>query len=142
MYKIEPTTYGFKVTSTGSFTLDEVERLRIDLLRTLSAYNRPFSLLLDARKMVPPPPEVRDAFVTLHASIWQLSCERVAFIVESPVAKGQVRQMHYSASPNSQDRIFDSSKFPDWEARALAWVTDGVEPDEMSNTEKLAIQKF
>jgi len=141
MYNIEQTTYGFRVTSAGSFTMEDVEHLRIDLLKTLSAHHRPFSLLLDARKMVPPPPNVREAFVKLHASVWQLSCERVAFVVESPVAKGQVRQMHFSASPNNPDRIFDSSKCPDWEARALAWVTDGVDSDGMCNTEKLAIQK-
>jgi hypothetical protein len=140
MYKIEETSYGFRVTTTGSFAMDEIDQLKLDLLSTLAGHNRPFSLLLDARKMIPPAPAIRDAFIELHASVWQLSCERVAFIIESPVAKGQIRQMHYSASPNSQDRIFDATRCSDWETRALAWVADGVEPVGLCSTEKLAIQ--
>jgi len=65
MYKIEQTDYGFRVTSAGSFTVDEVERLRVDLLGTLSTYNRPFhSFSIRARWS--PPPDVRDIFVQLH----------------------------------------------------------------------------
>jgi hypothetical protein len=140
MYKIEETSYGFKVTSAGIFTMDEIDQLKHDLLSTLAGHNRPFSLLLDARKLVPPEPAVREAFVELHASVWHLSCDRVAFIIESPVAKGQIRQMHHSASPDGRDRIFDATKCPDWETRALAWVADGVEPVGLSSTEKLTIQ--
>ena len=142
MYKIEPTIYGFKVTSAGLFTVEEIEQLRTDLLKTLSEHDRPFSLFLDARKLVPPAPEVRDVFVQLHGSIWQMSCERVAFVIESPVAKGQIRQMHYTASPSGRDRIFDASKCPDWESQALAWVADGAESDDFSCTEKLVIPRF
>ena len=129
MYKIERTDYGFKVTSSGSFSTEEVEHLQRELINTLAQHDRPFSLVLDARKLALPGPEVVKVFTEIHTAIWQMSCERVVFILESPVAKRQVMQMHFIASPNGQDRVIDATKCPDWEARAIAWAAEAVEPD-------------
>jgi hypothetical protein len=132
MHKIESAPFGFRVTSSGFFAVDDIERLKLDLLQTLSEHNRPFSLLLDSRELIPPPPDVMKEFWDLHAKVWQLSCERIVFVVSSPVAKAQVLQMHCIASSGKKDRVIDASKYPDWEEIAVAWVADAVEPEESS----------
>jgi hypothetical protein len=130
MFKIEPAPFGFRVTSSGCFTIDDIEQLKFALLQTLSAHDRPFSLLLDSRRIIPPPPDVMKEFWDLHSKVWQLSCERIAFVVSSPVAKAQVLQMHHTASSGKQDRVIDASRSADWEERAVAWALNAKEPDE------------
>ncbi|MEW5795027.1 MAG: hypothetical protein AB1772_01575 [Candidatus Zixiibacteriota bacterium] len=129
MYRIEPAYYGFRVTSSGSFTAEEIGHLSRDLLTALKNCDRPFSLVIDSRKMVPPSPEKLVKFHDLHMAVWETICQRVAFILDSPVTKGQVLQMHYSSSPTCQDRVIDASRYPGWEERAIAWVADGIEPE-------------
>jgi len=136
MFHIEPTEYGFRVTSTGSFTLDDVRRLKTDLLDMLARYNRPFSLVIDARKMVLPKPEVVKTFTELHAAVWKLKCQRVAFILESPLSKRQVVQMHYAAAPHAEERFINALQYPDWEARAEAWAAHAVEPERDQKLER------
>jgi hypothetical protein len=129
MFQIEPTEYGFKVTSTGSFTQDDVGRLKTDLLDMLARYNRPFSLVIDARKMILPRPDVYKTFTELHVAVWKLKCQRVAFVLESPVTKRQAMQMHYEAAPHSEERFINALLYPDWESRAVAWAAHAVEPE-------------
>lgn len=130
LYRIESASYGFRVTSSGCFTIGEVEQLKLELLQTLSGHDRPFSLLLDSRDMIPAPSDVMIEFWDLHTKVWQLSCERIVFVVSSPVIEGQVRQMQHIASSAKEDRVIDSSRCPDWEERAIAWAANAIEPDE------------
>ncbi len=128
MYQITPTNYGFKVRSSGSFSADEVLRLRRDLLHAIEKRGGPFSLVIDSRTLVLPTGEIRDQFFDLHAAVWRAGCIRVAFVIMSPVAKHQVRQMHFSAAPEGNDRVIEAAVIENWEEVATAWVTDAVEP--------------
>ena len=130
MYNIESAPFGFRVTSSGIITMDEIEQLKSELLQTLCAHKRPFSLVLDSRHIIPPAPDVMKEFWDLHTKVWQLSCERIVFVVDSPVAKAQVIQMQHIASKGKEDRVIDASKYPDWEERATAWAANARELDE------------
>lgn len=129
MYEINPTPYGFHVTSGGCFDLEEVTRLRHDLLHAIHVRGGPFSLVIDSRTLVLPIHKVREMFFELHAEVWRSGCLRVAFIVLSPVAKYQVKQMHYTAAPGFNDRIIDASVVENWEEIAVAWAADGIDPE-------------
>jgi len=129
MYTIEHTSYGLRITQSGSFSIEEVELYKTDVLATLSKFDRPFSLLIDSRKLVLPTPDVLEVFSQLHHLVWQMSCERAAVVVASPVAKGMAVQACSKSRVNASDRIIDSRYYQDWEARAITWVKDGVEPD-------------
>lgn len=129
MFLIKSEPYGFRVTTEGSLTLEEVSRLKSELLAALSSHGRPFSLLLDSRKMVVPSAEVLEVFTELHSEVWELPCVRVAFILESPVSHRRAVQMHYSSAPGSNDRFINALQYSDWESRAEAWLTRAVEPE-------------
>lgn len=129
MYRIEEKPYGFRVTTDGALTLEEVTALKRDLLDAATKFSGPFSLFLDSRKMIVPTPPVLEVFTQLHAQIWKLPCQRVAFVIESPVSHRRAVQMHYSSAPGSNDRFINALQFPDWESRAEGWVINGVEPE-------------
>ena len=129
MFRIEPKPYGFKVITEGALTEVEVLRLKAELLDKITSLGCTFSLLLDSRKMVVPTPDVLEVFTQLHTAIWKLPCERVAFILESPVSHRRAVQMHYSSAPGSHDRFINALQYPDWEARAEAWIVNAVEPE-------------
>ena len=128
MYKIEKKSFGFQITQVGSFSLEEVERYSSDVMATLARHNGKFSLLIDSRELVLPTPDVLKVFSKLHETVWQMSCERAAIVVESPVAKGMVIQACSTHDNSSNDRIIDARMFPNWQVIAAAWASDAVEP--------------
>jgi len=130
-YEIKATEYGFRITQKGSFDLEEVEQYRSDVLRTLAQHDRPFSILIDSRKLVLPTPEVLEVFHQLHQAVWMMSCIRGAVIIESPVARNMLRQQYTVADIRSNDRIIDARKHPNWESMAISWIIDAVEPVEV-----------
>jgi hypothetical protein len=128
MYRIEKKSFGFQITQSGSFDVEDVERYSSDLMATLAGHNGPFSLLIDSRELVLPAPDVLEAFSRLHQAVWQMSCERTAIVVKSPVARAMVVQARSTHGYSSNDRIIDARKYPDWQDVATAWAADGVEP--------------
>ncbi|MDH3890530.1 MAG: hypothetical protein OEV49_05550 [candidate division Zixibacteria bacterium] len=129
MYSIEKTFYGFRITQVGRFGMDEVERYKADVVRTLARHDQPFSLVLDSRRLVLPTRDVLEVFAQLHEIVWRMSCRRVAIIVESPIARNMAEQGCDKPEMANQDRVIDARKYPDWESRAVAWLVDGVEPE-------------
>lgn len=129
MFRIEAKPYGFRVTTEGALTVEEVTQLKSELLDSAVKLGGSFSLLLDSRKMIVPTPPVLEVFTQLHSQIWKLPCQRVAFVIESPVSHRRAVQMHYSSAPGSNDRFINALQYPDWESRAEAWVISAVEPE-------------
>jgi hypothetical protein len=56
-------------------------------------------------------------------------------VIESPVSHRRAVQMHYSSAPGSHDRFINSLQYPDWEARAEAWIERAVEPEPVRSSE-------
>ena len=127
MYTIESTEYGFRLTIEGLLDLDDLEKLRCDMLEALAMYNRPFALLVDVQKAIPFEPEVARAVAKLHAACHEMSMTRAAIVVKSPVARGQAAQISFDAGSCMGDMVFDAGREPDWESKAMDWVT-GVAP--------------
>ena len=109
--------------------MEEAEEMKLELIGILSAKSGPFALVIDLRGLVPFEPEVSEVIVEAHAACMRMSCERTAIIVESPVLRGQVTRICFSAFPGKSDRLICASKVPDWEERAVAWAANGIEPD-------------
>ena len=130
MHKIERMQYGFRITNSGQLNIEEAEELKCELLQTLSNYGKPFCLLIDIRGLVPVSSDVMDAMRDLQRACCEMSLERVAIVVASPVLRGQAAQVSFDAGSSKHDRVIDASKVPDWEEQAIAWLVHGVEPSQ------------
>jgi hypothetical protein len=127
MYTIESTDYGFKLAVRGKVDRDIAEQIRFELLRALAMHNRPFCLFVDLREMIPIGPETIGTVVEIHDSCHELSLIRAALVVSSPVVRGQMEQISFDGDSIHRDRFFDALNDPDWESKAINWVT-GVAP--------------
>jgi hypothetical protein len=128
MHNIERTAYGFRITNSGKFSSHEAEEFRHELLRTLSEHQKPFSLLIDIRELIPLSPDVADMMRSVQEACHQMSLERAAIIISSPVLREQAVQVSFNSKTKRHDRFIDASKYPDWEQQAIAWLVEGKEP--------------
>jgi len=108
--------------------LEEAEQMKLELIGVLSEKDGPFSLVIDLRELLLFEPEVVKTIVDAHAACIQMSCERTAIMVKSPIHMGQAAQICFAASTKMCDRVIDASTVPDSEERAVAWAANGVEP--------------
>ena len=139
MYSIEKAPYGYRVTASGQMDIDEAEKLRIQLIGTLTELGAPFSLVIDLRKLIPISADVSQVMMDMQRACAQMSLQRVALIIESPVVKGQSRQITYDADTEKHDRVINALSVPDWEEVAVAWVADGVDPETKSTSRQSSI---
>lgn len=128
MHKIEETEYGFKITVAGDLDINQAEQALLNLKNLLASYGRPFSLMVDLRELIPVTTEVIKKLMEIHSYCKNLSLERTAIIVKSPVLKMQGKQISHNSETIENDRYISVYKFDNWEERALAWVKNGIEP--------------
>ncbi|MBN1212369.1 MAG: hypothetical protein JXA92_07305 [candidate division Zixibacteria bacterium] len=128
MKKIESTIYGFKITASGITEPEEMEQLKFEIIHTLAEHNRPFSLIIDIRDLVPLSPELVEIVKEIQISCRKMSLERAAIVVKSPVLIQQAAQIGFESITSKYDRIIDASKNSDWEEVAFAWAANAVEP--------------
>jgi anti-anti-sigma regulatory factor len=132
MYNLEETSYGFRITATGTMDATKAEQLKAELLQALCAHTQPFSLLVDIRGLIPTGPVVLEAIQEMQSVCRLMSLRRTAVIISSPELKEYIQQSGSIAGTTAADRFIDASKIDDWEDRALAWVKDAIEPTVIS----------
>ncbi len=136
MYKIEKQKYGLNITITGDLISDEIIGLTHELKAIGDTLTQPFSVLVDARKMM-----------TLDKSVIHLAaeCQRVvkecgrqyaAIVLNSPVIKNQVKRISIETGSTNAIRYIFADKTVDWEKVAMDWILHGIEPDQ-----KLTVSK-
>ncbi len=128
MHRFEKTDYGFRITARGTYTAEDVEVYQVELLETLSQADQPFSLVVDVRGHVPFDAAAARAMERLHEAARQMSLQRTAIVVDSPVLKSQALQIADNSKTAPIDRIIDASRNPDWEKQAIGWAAEGIEP--------------
>jgi hypothetical protein len=136
MHKIEATDFGFKIIAADITEPEEMEQFKFEIIHTLAEHNRPFSLLIDIRELLPVSTEIAEIIKEIQISCRKMSLERAAIIVNSPVLEQQAAQIGFEAATSKYDRIIDISKYPDGENTALAWASEGIEPVVLNAEEK------
>ena len=95
-----------------------------DILHTLSRHEGLFSLIIDAREMIPMDKMLFEKIASIQTACGEMNCMRAAIITESPVLRSQAAQISFDAKTNAIDLIIDASKAEDWMKEALRWVED------------------
>jgi L-ribulose-5-phosphate 3-epimerase UlaE len=134
MHKIEKTSYGLRVTLTGSFTQVSWSAFITDLTGSLDKLNPPFNVLADLRELIPPSTEMLEELIYGQQLYASRGLQRSAVVMSSPIVKGQFRQVAFSSGIVGGERYIDSTKSEDWEDICIEWLVNAVEPTEITLT--------
>lgn len=133
MYKVERTDYGIKATIRGVLDASDAVSLRDEFVVLLGKQDGPFSLLVDARDLVPPDKEGANLLQECEEVALKAGMHRMAFILQSPVLKALVRQIAHLSGTAEMSKYINCMKLDNADQVALAWVGDGIEPEAISN---------
>ncbi len=128
MYKIEQKDYGVKITFAGFIQEEEMLAYKKEFRTVLDALPEKFGLLSDMREMKPMPPESQKIF-NANPELVTTRLTRTATIVNSALVKMQSKRMVEEWKVSDSKRYIDASKTADWEAVAVGWIVNGVEPE-------------
>lgn len=129
MYSIERQPYGFKLTFSGFIKGDEMTRWLHESERDLAGQVGPFSVLVDMRELKPLPTDAQQVMEAGQKQYKAKGMRRSAVVLQNPVITMQFKRTAQQTGIYEWERYLDASKTADWEAKALAWVSSGVDPD-------------
>jgi hypothetical protein len=124
------TEFGIRVYAPGYITPKEMRIWFEELKPKVQALGgKPFGLLSDIRTQRANPPESQE--VLKEALIWlrHQGLTRSVVVLDSMVALIQTLRLSKVAGLYDTERYLDASKEPDWEQKALDWLTRSVDPD-------------
>jgi DNA-binding NarL/FixJ family response regulator len=128
MNTIEKGPNGLYLTFSGEQTLDELQRLRRELERTLEGVCEPFGLIADMRNIAPMPPRQRDFLLQTRKTLRAKGMTRSAIVLMNPVLTARWRLTAGNAGVGAWERYIDATDNLDWRNMANDWVCSGVEP--------------
>ncbi len=135
MFRIDKTSYGYRLTLGGDLTVVETLRLKTELAAVIGGLRPPFGVIVDIRALMPIMPEAKVYLQECEQLAKDAGLQRRAVILQSPVVKAQVKQLSLLSKTDNIERRINASLTDDWEELALAWVVEGVEPSPALGTD-------
>lgn len=126
-YTVKPTSFGYHATFTAPFPPAEARTWLTELKRVLPASPRPFGQLIDAREQKVQDPDTVPIVEEAQRWLQGQGMNRSAVVVSSAIVKMNLTRMSKETGVIAYERYFDGAD-PAWEAKAMAWLTEGVEP--------------
>lgn len=127
MYKFEIKNYGFKVTFSDFLHKEDVQAYKDELAKTLDVLPEKFGILVDMRTMKPLAPDSQET-LTSSQQLVANRLTRSATVVDSAIINLQFKRLSKQSGVIDSKRFIDASKTPDWEQKAVDWITDGIDP--------------
>ena len=128
MYHIDKTDWGFHLTFGGVVPESEMKSWVHESRDALSTAPESFWVFADIRKLMPLDEDAREAMVGGQRLYRTCGMERSAVIVDSMATVHQFRTIARESGIYEWERYFGPG--PDAEEQALAWVRNGVDPDD------------
>lgn len=124
------TDYGFRVHAPGYITPAEARAWFEDLKARVQALEgKPFGLMVDSRTQKANPPDTQE--LIKESMVWLRShgMVRSVVVLDSTVALIQILRLAKATGVYAYERYMDALKDPEWEAKAVGWIKDAVDPD-------------
>jgi hypothetical protein len=121
------TPYGYRSEVVASLSPAEAKTWFEEIKRVVGA-KRSYCQMIDLRKANTHPPDTKAVIQEIMQWNKAHGLQRSAVIVASATLKMQIGRMTRETASENHERVFDGST-SDWEAKALAWVDRGVDPD-------------
>ena len=128
MYTVEIQPYGYHHRISGRVTAAEIKAATESSKHLLSTGPKNFGVLVDMRGfkvMLPEEQRLATEIMALYKKMG-MSCSVV--ILDNAIATLQLKRLAKESGIDRWECYIDSSVDPNWEAKALAWLTDGAEP--------------
>ena len=129
MERVKATDFGLEVVFGGPLQGGQAEELLAELRRKLPPPGGAFGVLVDARRARAFSATAQEALKRCILLCMERGMERQAVILESAVAKLQVKRLGKETGTLAWTRYLDAASRPDWHQAALAWLCHGMEPD-------------
>ncbi|MFL5352856.1 hypothetical protein [Archangium sp.] len=124
------TDYGFRVHAPGYITPAEARAWFEDLKARVQALEgKPFGMMVDSRTQKANPPDTQE--LIKESMVWLRShgMVRSVVVLDSTVALIQILRLAKATGVYAYERYMDALKDPEWEAKAVGWIRDGIDPD-------------
>jgi hypothetical protein len=124
------TDYGFRVHAPGYITPAEARAWFEDLKARVQALEgKPFGMMVDSRTQKANPPDTQE--LIKESMVWLRShgMVRSVVVLDSTVALIQILRLAKATGVYAYERYMDALKDPEWEAKAVGWIKDGIDPD-------------
>jgi hypothetical protein len=130
MYEIESTSFGYKLTFSGRMDKTELEEWRKESKETVQNTVGSFGVLVNMRDLGTLADDAQEVMVKTQHDYREWGMERSAVIVDSATTKLQFQRLAKESGIDEWERYIDTESFDDPEEAAMAWIQDGVEPEE------------
>lgn len=128
MYHILPTPYGFRIRFAGRMTSDEMAGWALESDRILNHMHGEWGVLVDMRELKPLDRDTALIMAPAQARYRAHGMVRSAVALTGSILKLQFERLAQESGIHAYERYLDVERTPDWEARALRWIQEGMEP--------------
>jgi hypothetical protein len=129
MYRIEETSYGYRVMFEGHLQREDAGALLTEVRNVIHPRGAAFSVLVDLRGSRPFAAETQDILRAAIVHFKEAGMERNVCVLDSAIAALQARRLTREAGVAEGSRTIDVSSRPDWERAALDWLVRAIDPD-------------
>lgn len=130
MYEIEKKGYGYKLTFSGSIDADEMSTWVKESKEQLSSAPTEFGVFVDMRTLQPLDTEAQASMEEGQKLYKATGMVRSVVVVASAIVRLQFARIARETGIYEWERYIDASSVPDWENVGIAWITEGVDPDD------------
>jgi hypothetical protein len=129
MYAIEKTLWGYKLTFGDFIQNDEMTKWVDESKTALEGAPAEFGVFVDMRSLKPLPEDAKETMTRGQKLYKEKGMVRSVVILDNPVTTMQFKRIAKESGIDQWERYIDASSHPDWEAKGVAWVKEGTDPD-------------
>lgn len=129
MFSIERRDFGFSLVFEGFISEEEMsawlDRVKLELASSQGS----FGVLVDMRGMKALPPAAKEVIAEGQRLFKRKGMARSAVALASRIVAIQFKSIAQETGIYEWERYIDASARGDWEAVALGWIVDAIDPD-------------
>lgn len=130
MFKIERRPSGYILTLSGTITPDEMQHFHNDSEKTLSTeIATSFGVIIDMKNLQPLSHESNQILIAAQQLYKQKGMKRSAVILNSQDVCNQLKNIAIQSGIYATERYIDASQNHNAASLAVAWVKEGIDPD-------------
>lgn len=129
MYSIERQPYGFRLVLGEFIKKEEMSAWVNDSRKALAQAPKGFGVLVDMRTLKPLTPDSKAVMEDGQKLYKGAGMLRSVVILDSALLTMQFKNIAKETGIYQWERYLSTATHPDWEELALAWLTQGTDPD-------------